>query len=395
MDIEINIKVNIKKTITIFILFLGLFFVPAYCVQAESRNVVKQEKELEDVERQIRSTKKSIKRIEREETNILDEVEKVNRKVAKRRQATRSIEKSIGRVKSKVRSAGKKIKALEKKRTVLRERLSERLRAMYKMRSGSMMKVLFSSSTSEDLGKRYKYMTMVMSSDKDLMKEYETHLFKLENERDRYDSLKSELEGDKKRLKKSTYAAKLELKGKKRLLKSVTKEKKNHLKMIKELENASKELKELLASLKDDEPIEVSTGSFVKSKGFLKMPVKGSLVSFYGKEKHPEFNTVTFNNGIVISSSFGSAVRNVHNGKVAFVGWLKGYGQMMIVDHGRGYYTLYGYLFKVLKKKGDYVYRGDEIALVGESGTHDEPGLYFEIRQKGTPRDPSVWLSRR
>lgn len=362
---------------------------------ADSRGVVKQEKELEDVERQIRETKKSIKKIEKKEVSILGEVERVSREVAKKRGATRAIEKTIRKVISKVSVAEKKLKGLEKKRNVLRAKVGERLRAMYKMRSGSLLKVLFSAESSSDLGKRYKYMSMVMASDKKLISDYGKHMFKLEDERDKFDSLKKELESDKRALKKSTYAAKLELKGKNRLLKSITKKKKNHLTMMSELEQASVELKKLLSSLKVGDTVHTPAGAFSKNKGTLKMPVSGRVVSDYGKERHPDFNTVTFNNGIVIASPFATSVRAVHNGKVAFVGWLKGYGQMIIVEHGGGYYTLYGYLYKVLKKKGDYVYKGDGLALVGESGTHSEPGLYFEIRQNGTPRDPSVWLSRR
>ncbi|MBI5902681.1 MAG: peptidoglycan DD-metalloendopeptidase family protein, partial [Deltaproteobacteria bacterium] len=80
---------------------------------------------------------------------------------------------------------------------------------------------------------------------------------------------------------------------------------------------------------------------------------------------------------------------------VVYVGWLKGYGQVMIVDHRGGYYTLFAYLSRALKERGDMVKQGAEIALVGDTGPDSTPGLYFEIRQKGVPRDPMSWLAAR
>ena len=125
------------------------------------------------------------------------------------------------------------------------------------------------------------------------------------------------------------------------------------------------------------------------------MPVDGKVVSLYGRVSHPTYKTVTFNNGIVIEARVGSPVRSVYDGRVVYVGWLNGYGQVMIVDHGSGFYTLFAYLSDVLKQKGEAVERGVEIALVGDSGPRASGGLYFEIRQKGVPRDPMAWLADR
>ncbi|MBE7414254.1 MAG: peptidoglycan DD-metalloendopeptidase family protein [Deltaproteobacteria bacterium] len=116
---------------------------------------------------------------------------------------------------------------------------------------------------------------------------------------------------------------------------------------------------------------------------------------FYSKVRHPKVNTVTFNIGITIESPLGQPVKNVYAGKVIYVGWLKGYGQVMIIDHKGGFYTLYAHLGKVLKDTGDEVESGAEVGLIGDSGPEGRPGLYFEIRQKGVPRDPMAWLSTR
>jgi septal ring factor EnvC (AmiA/AmiB activator) len=77
------------------------------------------------------------------------------------------------------------------------------------------------------------------------------------------------------------------------------------------------------------------------------------------------------------------------------VGWLKGYGQVMIIGHGGGFYTLFGHLFRVLKERGSKVIEGEVVALVGDSGIDGQAGLYFEVRESGVPRDPMTWLARR
>ncbi|MEK7774234.1 MAG: peptidoglycan DD-metalloendopeptidase family protein, partial [Deltaproteobacteria bacterium] len=84
---------------------------------------------------------------------------------------------------------------------------------------------------------------------------------------------------------------------------------------------------------------------------------------------------------------------NVYDGKVVYVGWLKGYGQVMIIDHKGGYYTLFAYLSKVLKERGDAVKEGAEVALAGDTGPDSTQGLYFEVRHRGVPRDPLTWLA--
>ncbi|MBI5344160.1 MAG: peptidoglycan DD-metalloendopeptidase family protein, partial [Deltaproteobacteria bacterium] len=86
-------------------------------------------------------------------------------------------------------------------------------------------------------------------------------------------------------------------------------------------------------------------------------------------------------------------VRSVYGGKVAYAGWLKGYGQLLIIDHGGGFFTLFARLQKILKDKGDIVEKGADIALVGDTGVDASAGLYFEIREKGVPRDPMAWLA--
>ena len=177
------------------------------------------------------------------------------------------------------------------------------------------------------------------------------------------------------------------------LLRGVRREKNKSLGVARELEQAAIELKRLLERLRSEGPgAPRSRGGFASMKGRLPKPVAGRVVSFYGKVRHPRFKTVTFNNGIIIRASAGKPVKSVYSGKVIYTGWLKGYGQLMILDNGSGFYTLFAYLDKILKERGETVKKGEEIALVGETGIDASAGLYFEIRERGVSVNPLKWL---
>lgn len=139
---------------------------------------------------------------------------------------------------------------------------------------------------------------------------------------------------------------------------------------------------------------------FLKSKHFasqkrkLPWPVKGRIVLKYGKIYSRKFNTYYFHNGIDIRVDKGKPVQSVYYGWVVFTGWYKGYGNMVIIDHKQGYYTLYAHLDKVRVAKGDYVNIGQTIATSGDSGSLKGPYLYFEIRRYKKTYNPVYWLKQ-
>ncbi|WP_394172185.1 murein hydrolase activator EnvC family protein [Thalassotalea litorea] len=95
--------------------------------------------------------------------------------------------------------------------------------------------------------------------------------------------------------------------------------------------------------------------------------------------------------GVLMTAPVGQPVYTIHNGTVLFADWLKGYGLVVVVDHGDGYMSLYGHNQTLLKNVGDRVEIGEPIALVGQSGGQNRAGLYFEIRHKGKPVNPKLW----
>lgn len=125
-----------------------------------------------------------------------------------------------------------------------------------------------------------------------------------------------------------------------------------------------------------------------RSSGKLPWPVQGKLVQRFGAQTGGESTA----SGLVIEAASGLPVRAVDQGQVIFADWLKGYGWVIVLDHGNGLMSLYGHNQSLLKSPGDVVRAGDHLALVGQSGGRERSGLYFEIRQKGVAADPLRWL---
>ena len=128
--------------------------------------------------------------------------------------------------------------------------------------------------------------------------------------------------------------------------------------------------------------------TFSKRRGRLKWPVKGKVGRLFGKSRKAA--NIKWN-GVLISSKEGSDVRAISHGRIAYADWLRGYGMLVIIDHGDGYMTLYGYNQALYKETGDWVEEGDIIATVGRSGGQLKSGLYFEVRVKGQPSNPTKW----
>lgn len=127
-------------------------------------------------------------------------------------------------------------------------------------------------------------------------------------------------------------------------------------------------------------------------RGRLPWPVEGRVVEEFGRQVHPRFGTETFRTGIAIEAPEGALVRAVHAGTVLYRGWLRGYGNLIVLDHGEGYFTLYGHASALLVGEGDRVAAGQGIARVGETGSLGGARLHFEVRVQGRPEDPRVWL---
>jgi septal ring factor EnvC (AmiA/AmiB activator) len=127
-------------------------------------------------------------------------------------------------------------------------------------------------------------------------------------------------------------------------------------------------------------------------KGVLDWPARGAVVETFGRHRHPKFDAWTLSNGISLAVSAGTPVRAIYAGKAVYAQWLAEYGNLVILDHGDGVFTLYAWLQAVSVRPGTYVPAGSPVGIAGTGPGRDEPGLYFEVRDRQKATDPIAWL---
>lgn len=180
----------------------------------------------------------------------------------------------------------------------------------------------------------------------------------------------------------------------KQVVKGIARELAQGNKALKQLRHDEKQLQRLLTGIRKalddvaaDSPKDVS---FKSRKGKLRWPSKGRIAASFGTARIGSLRW----EGMMIAAPEGNNVRAVHSGRVAYADWLRGFGLLIIIDHGQGYMTLYGHNQALFKEAGDWVESDEQIALVGSSGGRDRSGVYFGIRFKGKPVNPVKWCKR-
>jgi septal ring factor EnvC (AmiA/AmiB activator) len=172
---------------------------------------------------------------------------------------------------------------------------------------------------------------------------------------------------------------------KRALLKSIQNQRVVYRKVIGELEERAKELQTLISKLEQEKSVfAYGKPKYESLKGKLNPPVQGKVISSF-KERGQ--------NGIEIKAPMGAEIKAVLSGKILYADWFKGFGNVVIIDHGDHTFTVSAYCSQLLKKAGDTISQGETIALVGSAGSLKGPCLYFEIRHRGRPQDPLNWIS--
>jgi murein hydrolase activator len=161
-----------------------------------------------------------------------------------------------------------------------------------------------------------------------------------------------------------------------------------------ELDTTVRQLRPQAALAPPVTPTEKNERPFDAYKGLLSWPVKGKILSFFGHHRDKKYDVTSFERGIDIKAQRGEPIRAVADGYAVFAKWFKGFGNMIILDHGDHYYTVYAHVEELFKVKGDRVEKGEVIATVGDSGSLIGPALHFEVRHHGEPLDPLEWINK-
>ncbi len=291
------------------------------------------------------------------------------------------------------------IDKIEKTLQTHRNAVTARLRVLYIEGRTGYLKTLFSAATFADAATRMDYIGWVAQREHSLVRQFQEDLAAQQLLKDQQAAARETLLALKGQTQ-NTISEISGLKKKKRtVLVSLSKEKDTHERTVKDLKRSAEQVDSLLKAL--DQRFQLAQSQIRKapgkrpSRGSFLWPVKGKVVSFFGRQKHHTFDTFVTKKGIEIQAREGSPIRSVSSGKIVYADWLKGYGLVAIVDHTNGYYSLYAHASKLLVAEGNGVTMGQIIGHTGETGVTEDDTLYFELRKGTTPIDPLKWLAKR
>jgi septal ring factor EnvC (AmiA/AmiB activator) len=362
--------------------FGALWAVPADQID---KDITQKKKDLKDIKKEINLTKEKEKRARGKESSILEALHLLEVELYRKGKELKQMEMQSTQTQEKLRQTRHQTAVLSKAMDSTKEELLSRLIALYKMGRVPVEGLLLTSGSYSDLLRLDKYLRVIVDYDARLVETYRNQVvlkerYQEELIQDQFQWQRNISEIERKRREITKVGEEKRL-----LLKSIQDQKGVYQKVLLELEERARELQSLVAKLEGEKSV-LAYGKvkYETLKGKLTPPVQGKVISSF-KEKGQ--------NGIEIKAPMGAEIRAVLSGKVLYADWFKGFGNIVIIDHGDQTVTVSGYCSELLKRPGDRVSQGEAIALIGSAGSLKGPCLYFEIRRHGKPQDPMEWLS--
>jgi septal ring factor EnvC (AmiA/AmiB activator) len=368
--------------------------------------------ELKGVKREIKAKRQLITKSRKVEAVVSTELQEIDRSLKQKIADLGSLDRDLKNVESNLDLTGRTIQQVSEESNRKKREIEHRLVSLYKAGELGALRMFFSAESFPQMAENIRYMSSILENDKKLFAEYNDKIEELRR-------LRVSLEQDmarKERIKDGISLKKREIEGEKNkkfaYLVKVRQDRKGYETSLKELQANASRLQSMIERLealsrrklssrhgKEGNRLKplpelppVPDRGFASQRGRMALPVRGDIIETYGKHKHPEFNSYTFSKGLSIAAGAGTEIKAIYDGSVIFADYFKGYGNMVIVDHGGGYFSLYAHASKIMKKVGAEVARNETLATVGDVDSAKGPMLYFEIRYQGKPVDPAGWV---
>ena len=353
--------------------------------------------ETREIRRRIETGKTKVQRYTQKEIDTINRLNEIDFELHRSRKQLSALKSDITDLDQKIAASTRLSDDLKNQIQSNEHSMSERLVALYKLNRIGQIHVLASAGSMHELFQRKKALERILAYD-------DAVLNNLESNRLRLSRVITELTEQKrdKNTRVQTYNQQLrrittDQSKRTKLLARIRNQKSLELAAIESLKESAKGLDRKLKSLTrqrksatDSE--KTSEKPIATFKGLLKIPVKGKIALLFGPYKNTKFNVTNFRSGIGIAAEKGEPVRAVYGGKIVYANWFKGYGNMIIIDHGTSYHTVYAHVEEIFKTTGDTVKTGAVIATVGDTGSMTGAKLHFEIRHHGKPLNPMHWL---
>jgi len=364
---------------------------------------------------QLDSLRKRIERLRDEivggeevRTEARDQLRESERAISEATRTLRELEQKRDGARRELEVLGEREKAANAEIEARREQLARMLTAHYRSGEKSYLKLLLMGENPNQVARKLQYYGYISRAQADFLQSLRAELEQLRSIKGRMiektaeiSALESEQRKERERLleqqsERRTVLDRVsaQLRSQRREVKTLERDEKRLARLVERLtraiddSGAHNRRNDLVPTPRTSDDSERQ--SFTSLKGKLHLPIKGELVNRFGarrSEGGPQWK------GLFIRSAPGQEVRVIAAGRVVFADWLRGFGNLLIVDHGEDYQTIYGGNESMLKAVGDEVRTGDVVATVGASGGSTEAGLYFEIRRQVKPFDPLDWVS--
>jgi len=375
---------TLKQLLALTVCLISVSLTPVSATEKQTKQ------DLNQIQETLKSSVDQLKTQQQKINKIESTLKESELAIANNSKALNELDFSIELNKSEQSQLQKQIKKLTLNKQQQQKALSSQLKSAYMTGSHDYSKLLLnqeSIATFERTLTYYSYLNKARLTQLDDLKITLIQLAEKQNELTQTQSKLQALLLEQKQKRKSLLIAKQQRKGNLALLKKQFTNTRSSVDYLKKNEQI---LIDTLKNLQEDIKQQLTFEGLKSAKGKLKWPSRGRLKHKFGQRKYGRLKW----KGVLINAKEGASVTTIHNGKVIFADWLKGFGWVIVIDHGKGFMSLYGHNQALLKSVGEEVSQGELIALVGQSGGQDNPGLYFEIRHKGQAMNPTKWCKR-
>jgi murein hydrolase activator len=378
-------------TLLIIILSL-LFFIAADVLPAEDEN---KDSQVKTIEKDLSHEKEQYLQFNQKEKGLLDQLEDIEKEVNEKKTVIKNLSKNLETARDELKRQKEELKDIESLCNGMKSIVNRRLVAFYKYFERGYLKIFTGSDDMIQLNHMIKYLRIILRKDLDAIKnassEQQVYKHQVALIEKQLNSI-SDMERDE---SSRVQSLKTDLDNKVVLLSSIHREKEFYETAVKELGSAAENLKDTIRKLDSREESAAENQSAAQLSGFgnfkgkLPLPIEGKIIR---KARESGDNILAAHKGVYIDGVFGADVRSVYQGRVDYSGQLKGYGQVIVINHGSRYFTVSACLSHRNKVEGDAVERGEIIGQAGETGLKAGSGLYFEIRKGDSNLDPLKWL---
>jgi septal ring factor EnvC (AmiA/AmiB activator) len=364
---------------------------------SKSQSVSDFEQRLNRINGQIKDLKARLDAETQKESSVLSSLTKINlnKSLVERELAAQNVELERGRAELVVIQGN--IRTIRDGIDRERESIEKTLVTLYKFGRVDFFQFLLQARDIETYAAESKHLSLLARGQDEMVADYLASLDKLREAESALESKQTDLAEMARAAKLKRQELETEARKSSTLVQEIRKNRATYQQTLSELSESAEELQRLMNKIIGQEW--VLPAAFVplyEQKGRLPWPLEGRVITAFGFEQHPEFKTIVMNKGVEISPAKDkSLILAVHPGKVVYADYFEGYGNLLIIDHGMTYYTLYGHCAEFLAAVGDMVRAGQPVAVVGDTGSLKGECLYFEVRYKTKALDPLQWLKRR